>query len=43
MLYKKTKVNVCSTDGNTDFFDIVAGDLQMDTLAPYIFIIRHAT
>ena len=25
MLYKDTKVKVCSLDGNTDFFDIVAG------------------
>ena len=30
---------VCSPDGNTEFFDIIAGVLQGDTLAPYIFII----
>ena len=30
---------VYSTDGNTDFFDIIAGVLQEDTLAPYLFII----
>ena len=30
---------VCSPDGDTDFFDISAGVLQGDTLAPYIFII----
>ena len=39
MLYKNTKLNVHSPDGNTDFFDIVAGLLQGDTLAPYLFII----
>ena len=38
-LYKNTKVNVHSLDGDTDFFDIVAGVLQGDTLAPYLFII----
>ena len=27
-----------SPDGDTDFFDIVSGILQGDTLAPYIFI-----
>ena len=32
-------VKVCSPDGNTDYFDIVAGMLQGDTLAPYLFII----
>ena len=25
MRYKKTKVKVCSSDGDTDYFDIVAG------------------
>ena len=35
MLYKNTKVKVRSLD----FFDIVAGVLQEDTLAPYLFII----
>ena len=39
MLYKNTKVKVCPPDGNTDFFDIVTGVLQRDTLAPYLFII----
>ena len=33
------KVKVCSPDGDTDYFDIVAGVLQGDTLAPYLFII----
>ena len=39
ILYGKTKVKVCSPDGDTDYFDIVAGVLQGHTLAPYIFII----
>ena len=39
MLYKNTKVKVCSPDGDTDDFDIVAGVLQGDTLASYLFII----
>ena len=39
MLYKNTKVKVRSLDGDTDFFDIVAGVLQGDTLAPYPLII----
>ena len=39
MLYRNTKIKVCSPDGDTDYFDIVAGVLQGDTLAPYLFII----
>ena len=39
MLYKNTKVKVHSPDGDTDFFDIVAGVLPSDALAPYLFII----
>ena len=39
ILYKNTKVKVRSSDGNTEYFDIVAGVLQGDTLAPYLFII----
>ena len=39
MLYKNTKVKVCSPDGDTDYFDIVGGVVQGDTLAPYLFII----
>ena len=39
MLYKNTKVKVCSPDGDRDYFTIVAGVLQGDTLAPYLFII----
>ena len=37
MLYKKTKVKVCSPDRDTDYFDIIAGVLQGDTLVPYLF------
>ena len=33
------KAKVCSPDRDTDFFDIVSGVLQGDTLAPYLFII----
>ena len=39
MLYRNTKVKVCSPDGDTDYFDIVAGVLQGDTLSRYLFII----
>ena len=39
MLYRNTKVKVCSLDGDTDNFNIVAGVLQGDTLAPHLFII----
>ena len=33
------KVIVCSLDGDTDFFDIVAGVLQVDIWALYMFLI----
>ena len=36
---RNTKVKERSPDGDTDYFDIVAGVLQGDTLAPYLFII----
>ena len=37
MLYKNTKIKVCSWDRDTDFFSIVAGVLQryIITLFPY--------
>ena len=35
ILYRNTKVKVRSPDGDTDYFDIVAGVLQEETLAPY--------
>ena len=39
ILYRNTKVKVHSPDGDTEYFNIVAGVLQGDTLAPYLFII----
>ena len=38
MLYENMKAKVCSPDGNTDFFDIVAGVLQGNTWVSYLFI-----
>ena len=38
ILYRNTKVKVRSPDGDTEYFDIVAGVLQGDTLAPYFII-----
>ena len=37
--YFGVKVKVQSPDGDTEYFDIVTGVLQGDTLAPYLFII----
>ena len=37
ILYKNTKVKVSSPDGDMEYFDIVAGVLQGDTLTPYLF------
>ena len=37
--YRNTKVAVRSPDGDTEYFDIVAGVLQGDTLAAHLFII----
>ena len=39
ILYRNTKVKVRSLDEDTEYFDIVAGVLQRDTLATYLFII----
>ena len=39
ILYRNTKVKVHSHEGDTHYFEIVAGMLQGDTLAPYLFII----
>ena len=39
MLNRNTKVKVRSPDGDTDYFEIVAGVLQGDTIATYLFII----
>ena len=38
-LYRNTKVKVRSPDGDTEYFDVVAGVLQGDMQAPYHFII----
>ena len=39
MLYRNTKVKVRSRDGDTDYFDVVTGVLQGETVALYLFII----
>ena len=39
MLCRNMKVKVLSLDGDTNYFNIVTGVLQGDTLAPYLFII----
>ena len=39
LLYTGTKAKVVTSDGQTDLFDILAGVLQGDTLAPYLFVI----
>ena len=39
IMYTDTIAKVMSPDGETDFFDILAGVLQGDTLAPFLFII----
>ena len=39
ILYRNIKVKVRSLDGDTEYFDIVVGVLQGDTLASYLFII----
>ena len=38
-LYENTKARVISPDGDTEYFNIKAGVLQGDTLAPYLFAI----
>ena len=39
VLYRNTKVKVRSPDGDTKYFDIIAGVLQGASLTPYLFII----
>ena len=39
MMYESTMVKVISADGETELFEILAGVLQGDTLAPYLFVI----
>ena len=38
-MYTNTKAKVVSPDGETELFDITAGVLQGDTLAPFLFVI----
>ena len=39
LLYTNTKASIQTPDGETSSFDIIAGILQGDTLAPFLFII----
>ena len=39
ILYENKKAMIRSSEGDTDFFDIVSGVLQGDTLASYFFIL----
>ena len=39
IMYTDTRAKVLSPDGESDFFEILAGVLQGDTLAPFLFII----
>ena len=39
ILYRNTKVKARSPEGDTEYFNIVAGVLQGDTLAPNLLII----
>ena len=38
-MYKDIQAGVITPDGETEIFDIIAGVLQGDTLAPYLFAI----
>ena len=38
ILYRNTKLMVRSPDGDTEFFNILAGTLQGDALAPFLFV-----
>ena len=39
IMYTDTIAKVLTSDGESDFFEILAGVLQGDTLAPFLFII----
>ena len=39
MLYENSRSMVRSPDGDTEFFEVLAGVLQGDTLAPFLFIL----
>ena len=43
ILCKTTKAMVGSSDGDTDFFIIVAGVFQGDTLVPFLLILSNFT
>ena len=38
-MYKNTRAKVFSPDGESEFFEFLAGVLQGDTPAPFLFII----
>ena len=38
-MYAGSRAKVVTPDGNSEEFDILAGVLQGDTLAPYLFVI----
>ena len=38
-MYRNTRARIVTPDGETELFDITAGVLQGDTLAPFLFII----
>jgi retron-type reverse transcriptase len=40
--YNSLKAKIKSPDGETEYFDIHAGVMQGDTLAPYLFVITLA-
>ena len=39
LFYENTRAKILSSDGDTEFFDTLAGVLQGDALAPYLFAI----
>ena len=39
MLYKTSNVIVCLSFGDTDSIDIVAGELLVDSVSPFLFLI----
>ena len=39
LMYQNTRAKVITPDGNTELFEILAGVIQGDTLAPYLFAI----
>ena len=43
MMYTKTTAQLLSPDGDAEFFEIKAGVLQGDTLAPYLFLLPWIT